>query len=289
MNLPKIVCPNNKSLLAGFSGYRVAVRVNKIAHAASAAANVRDSGNSLICVIVDPDLPLDSIEFCEEQKTIPLAVMAPSMGKFRNMAKRLDMLRDFDLRVYLPCGKPENITALKILASVGISGCAVMESGKTDWEAMTDLMTYALLERVPHASIEPFEFIASNYDPIAYLSWGGTCFDDPAQFLHLDSKGRVALSDSELRKKKFIAQSIKEIGDPAKFPAIRERLQEWRGYFTGNHICASCNGWKICMGKFSAHIRKKSGCAAFFREMIEVVRQYRVKNVKVEERRIWQP
>jgi hypothetical protein len=289
MNLPKIVCPNNRDLLSGFSGYRVAVRVNKIAHAATAAANVQNSGNSLICVIVDSALPLEGIEFCEEQKTIPLAVMAPFMGKFRNMANRLEMLRDFDLRVYLPCGAAENITALKILSSVGISCCAVMGYGRTDWEALTDLMTYALLERVPHASIEPFEYIASNYDPIACLGWGRVCFDDPAHFLHLDAKGRAALSYSELRKKKFIAQSIAEVGDPAQFPAVRERLQEWRGLFAENHICASCNGWKICMGRFSERASKDSGCSAFFREMIEVTRQYRAKNVKAEERRIWQP
>ena len=289
MNLPKIVCPNNRGLLKGLSGYSAAVRVKDVAHAAAAAASVQDSGNRLICVIVDSDLPVGRIDFCEEQKAIPLAVMAPSMGKFRYLAKRLDMLSDFDLRVYLPCGKSENITALRILSSVGISGCAVMEDGRTDWEAITDLMTYALLERMPHASIEPFEYIASNYDPVAYLRWGGICFDDPAQFLHLDSKGRVAMTDSELRKKKFIAQNIDEIKEPARFPAIKVRLQEWRGYFTRNHACASCTGWKICMGRFSAHISKNCGCTAFFRELIEVTRQYRAKNAKVEERRIWQP
>jgi hypothetical protein len=43
------------------------------------------------------------------------------------------------------------------------------------------------------------------------------------------------------------------------------------------------------MGRFSPYLEKNGGCSAFFREIIEVTRQYRAKNARVEERAIWQP
>ncbi|MEE9213744.1 MAG: hypothetical protein V3U54_02980 [Thermodesulfobacteriota bacterium] len=292
MNLPRIVCPNKKSLLQSFTGRTVAVRVNSPDLAEEAVAHVRESGNNLFCVIIEFNSPLDDIEFRENQKNIPLAIMVPSLGKFRNLVKHLNMLRDFNLRVYLSCDNHENLVGLRILSSVGIHSCAVFGNGKNDWEALCDLMTYAVLERAPHASIEPFTFIASHYDPFSYLEWSSIHFDDPKHFLHLDAKGRVALSHAELSKKKFIAQSISEIVVTAEFPAIRRRTQAWKRYFVNNHPCASCRGWKVCLGKFAVDVPRNNGCSAFFLEMIEVARQHKAQKAQkaqAEEGRIWQP
>ncbi len=289
MNLPRIVCPDSPSLLEGFTERTVAVRVNDPGQAAAAATRVRESGNRLLCVIIDSDSPLSNLELPADQKEIPLALMAPSLGKFRRLARRLNLWRDCNLRVYLPGNNPENLIGLRILSSVGIHGGAVLGNGRMDWEALSDLMTYAVLERVPHAPIEPFQFIASHYDPAAYLEWSSVYFDDPRQFLHLDAEGRVALSHAELSQNRFIAANLADLAEPTECPAIRERLQAWRHYFVDNHPCASCGGWKICLGKFAAEVPKNQGCAAFFLEMMEVARQYRVRQAPAEECRIWQP
>lgn len=289
MNLPRIVCPNNNKLLQSFSGRSVAVRVKNPHRAAEAAQRVRGSGNDLFCVIIESDSPLDGIEFREDHKGIPLAVMAPSVGKFRNLVRSLNMLREFNLRIYLPGDNSENLTGLRILSSVGIHGCVVFGNNGNDWEALADLMTYAVLERAPHASIEPFTSIAQRYDSFSYLDWGSIHFDDPKHFLHLDSKGRVALSRGELRKGRFIAQSLSEIGEPDEFPAIRERGEAWRQYFVDDHPCASCGGWKICLGKFADFVHKDNGCSEFFLEMIEVARQHKERDGQAEEFLVWQP
>lgn len=289
MNLPRIVCPHSPGLLQSFADRTVAVRVNHPGEAAAAAAQVWESGNQLLCVIVESDSPLADLDFQEDQKGIPLAVMAPSMGKFRHLARHLDRLRAFNLRVYLPCKNAENLVGLRILSSVGIYSCAVLGTGEMDWEALADLMTYAVLERVPHASIEPFAFIASHYDPSSYLEWGAIFFDDPKNYLHLDAEGRVALSRAELLKQQFIAQCLTEIPAPAEFPAIRERLQTWRQYFLDSHPCASCGGWKICLGKFAADVPGNQACAGFFLEMLEVARQFKKSQIQAEEFGIWQP
>jgi hypothetical protein len=224
MNLPIFVCPFDKTLLRRFASLTVVVRVDRPARVPDAVAAAKDSESALFCVILESACPLDEIEFGDDLKDTPLAVMAPSLGKFRNLARHLDRLKGLNMRVYLPCDSAENITSLRILSSVGIRGCAVIGNGKTDWEALTDLMTYAVLEPVPHASIEPFATIAARYDPQAWLDWGCVLFEDPRRFLHVDRRGRIALSRRELEESKFIAQDLSELSGEAEHPAVRERL-----------------------------------------------------------------
>ncbi len=289
MNLPGIVCPDDKALLGSFNGRSVAVRVGNLARAPGAAADVLGSGNSLHCVIVETDAPLDAIEAPENAKGIPLALIVPSMGKFRGLAPGLACLRELDARIYLRCDNPENITALRVLASVGIHGCAIFGKSPNHWEKLADLMTWAVLGFAPHASIEPFETIVSHYNPHSCLRWGRVWFDDPQCFLYLDERGRVALSRPELEQGNFIAGSISEIGDPPRFPAIKSSVLDWQRFFLQNHPCSVCPGWKICLGRFHSQSAENQGCSAFFIEMLDVARQYAKIKTPVEERHIWQP
>ena len=211
---------------------------------------VRKSGHSLFCVIVESDRPLADIELDEHHTGIPLAVRAPVAGRFRDLAQRLDRLRNLNLRVYLPCDNPDNLASLRTLSSVGIHCCADFRHDSNDWESLADLATYAVLERSPHAPIEPFAFIVSNYHASKYLDWGRVTFDDPRYFLHLEMDGRVALSRAELDEKRFVALSPDEIEEPDEFPPIRERLRSWRHYFIDNHPCAFCAGSKFVSGSF---------------------------------------
>lgn len=288
MSWPKFVCPHNRDLLQSFRDRPVVVRVQDLEAAVAAAPDVRESGNHLLCVLVESGSPLADLDFRDAHQDLPLAVMAPSCGRFRHLARRLDLLRGLNLRVYLPGSPPENLVGLRILSSVGIHTSVVIDRG-VDWEALADLMTYALLERAPHAAIEPFAFIASHYDPSSYLEWGSLFFDAPGDYLHLDDQGRVALSSAELREQRFIAQSISDIAMPDKLPAIRERLQAWRQYFEDNHPCVSCGGWKICLGKFASASPGSQRCAGFFLEMLEVAATLKARQIQADRFQIWQP
>jgi len=287
MNFPGIVSPYNEDLLRGLSGHSVAVRVQDPADAAAAAACARQSGSRLVCVLIESDSPLSEIELPEDSRGIPLALAVPSAGRFRSFAGRLKHLRQFNLRVYLSCSRPENILSLRILSSVGIHGCAVIERGVKHWEEIADLMTYAMLERAHHASIEPFTFIADNYDPFSHIDWAFFYFDDPKSFLHLDIEGRVALSREDLAKERFVARNLCEIADPDQFPPIQEWLRRRREYFVGLHPCASCAGWKLCLGKYETS--RGPECSAFFIEMIEVARRFKALRARNGEAQIWQP
>lgn len=289
MNLPKIVCPHNRSLLQSLKGCTLAVRTPSIDHVSRAAADVSESGNYLFCVILDIDRPFDEVELGQELKDIPLVIMVPSLGKFRTLAKRVKILRALNIRVFLPCDKHENVVALRILSSLRIRACADFRNGKQDWNALADLMTYAILERTLHTPIEPFAYIALHYDPFVYIDWSCVYFEGPGQFLHLDGKGRVALSHIELLNQTFIAQNLSEISAADEFPAIGEMTEAWRRFFVDGHPCAFCGGWKLCLGKFSAGLPENNGCKDFFLEMMEVARQYKAQQVVIEESRIWQP
>lgn len=289
MRFPRLVCPNNLDLFHSFAGHSLAVKVDDLAHMAEAAANVRASENDVFCVIFESNVPLSDIELPDGHEDIPLAVMAPSFGKFRDLAGRAGALRNGNIRVYLPCDEPENLIGLRILSSIGVHSCAVPGTESIDWEALADLMTYAVLERVPHASIEPFAYIASNYDPASRLEFGAIFFDDPRHFLHLDGKGRVALSHAELVEEAFIAGDISEIEAPLDFPAIKQRTEAWKKYFVDGHACASCAAWRICLGRFSDHLSENPGCSEFFSELAEVAGQYQALRVPAEERVVWQP
>jgi hypothetical protein len=289
MAFPRIVCPDSATVLQGFTGRSVALRVHGCDGIALGVDHVRKSGNNLFCIIVESDQPLADMEFDDCHQGIPLAVMTPALGRFRDLSRHLDRLRTLNLRVYLPCDHPDNLTGLRILASVGITCCADFSNGRTDWESLADLATYAVLERAPHAAIEPFAFMVAHYPACRCLDWGRVIFDDPRYFLHLDAGGRVALSRAELAENCFVAHSLNEIEAPAEFPPIRDRLRSWQHFFIDNHPCASCAGWRLCLGKFSRNLAANAGCAEFFTEMIDLVPRHIAAPVVPEERRLWQP
>ena len=288
MPLPIIVCPANPPLLRRLAGRTLAPRVKRVDQAAAAAAQVTEAGASLFCVIVHAAQPMAALEFPQALKDVPLAIMAPTMGRFRDLAQRLGSLRGFNLRVFLPCDKPENFVALRVLSSLGIPSGAVF-GADTDWDDLADLMTYAVLGRVPHAPMDPFSYIVSRYQPASYLNWGASIFDDPTRFLHLDGKGRVALSEAELRRRCFVADSLDGIAEADDLPAIGDRAQAWRGFFAENHPCTACPGWKLCLARFATGpAAPDRGCAAFFEEMIEVALRAQALTVARPEHRTWQ-
>jgi len=287
MPWPKIVCPNNEALLRKFSGRSVAVTVNNAAEAGVATENVRHSGNSCVCVIVRAHQPLDQLQLRPEDARIPIALVVPTAGRFRNLARKIDELRKFNLRVYLPCDSPENIASLRILSSLGIETCA-MFGGGVDWNALTDLMTYALLDyRMPHAPMQPFEFIASTFDPCSSLHWDFLWFDDPTHFVHVDDQGRVALSDAELREQCFVAQDLTAISDPSELPALKARRRLWTTHFVQADACSSCEGWSLCHGKF-AETAAHATCSEFFAEVKVVARQHKLLAKRPPQDGVWQ-
>ncbi|HYA86981.1 MAG TPA: hypothetical protein VEI57_07965, partial [Nitrospirota bacterium] len=203
MNLRKLVCPYDTSLIRSFSRREIAVRVDSPLLVRDAADVVRALGNNLICVILDSTKPLDAAPLQNEWKGVPLALVTASVGKFREVVKKLPLLRELNIRVCLPASN-ENIRDVRILSSAGVPSTIMINGPEVDWDALSDLMTYSLFGRIPHAPIGPFDYIVHHYDSAPHLCWGAAFFEDPQQFFHIDNKRNVALSREELLAEKFI-------------------------------------------------------------------------------------
>jgi hypothetical protein len=237
-------------------------------------------------VICDSAVSLADIAVEEDWRNIPIALTVPSVGRFRAVAKKVPALRSLDLRIYLP-GDTESLTGARLLTSLGIAVCVVID-GAVDWEALADLMTYALLGLVPHAPVDPFQTMADGGRQAARGDdWGHVLFDDPSRYLHLDGEGRIAMTRRDLQAGIFAANGLAELDSAALRQAIEERTEGWRSLFADNHFCARCPSWRICRGRMRDGKTAPDGCQVFFQEMAEVVERRRRKaNEPVE---TWQP
>lgn len=282
----KLVCPHERALIDRLDGRAVCVRVDGTGDIAAAAADVRGR-NTLACVICE-SVPIEEIEVEDDWLGVPIALMAPSVGRFRNVAKKVESLRRMNLRVYLPC-EADNLTGARVLASLGIPVCLVFEAAP-DWDALADLMTYALLGLMPHAAIDPFQTIADGYRQTARSdNWGRVFFDDPSRYLHLDVEGRIALSRRDLLAGNFIACELSKLDSPEIKHAIEERTEAWRSLFAEDHFCARCKAWRICRARFCDGKAAPDGCDAFFHEMAEIIERRRNKPGSNRPAEKWQP
>jgi hypothetical protein len=290
-----LVCPDEPALIERLHDRTVAVRVEDPAAIAGAARRVRDGGNQLCCVICDAPVPLGALVPRDDWDGVPIALGVPEAGRFRDLAPAIPRLRDLDLRVTLPAGRPDNLVALRLLSSLGVAGCADLAGPAPDWGALTDLMTYALLGTVPHAPIDPFDHIADRYAPDRATEWAAAGFADPRSYLHLDAQGRVALTRPELLAGSFVADlaDLEEETGLSTHPALAARDGRRLDFFERDHPCARCPGWRVCQGTFADPAAGAAptapGCTGFFTELMDVVDQRRAQRAQDQEPTRWRP
>jgi hypothetical protein len=99
------------------------------------------------------------------------------LGAVRDLIGWLPLLKKLNIKFFLDGGKEQNYEAVQILSSLGIySGIVINEDA--DWEKLTDLMYYALCGKVPHAPIEPFQFVYDRYERNILVDYGRVFFND---------------------------------------------------------------------------------------------------------------
>jgi len=269
-----LVCPADADLLSRLHGRAVVLRVPALEALDRAVDDARRAKVHLHCVPVEVRHPLGLLTLEERWKDIPLALAVPALGRLRDVVRQLPVLRQMNLRVVLPADSPENLTGIRILASWGVACTAVPGSGRIPWEALSDLGTYALLGLAPHGPIEPFAYLADHYDPGARTDFRGVWFEDPTRFLHMDGAGRFAFSSAELAGGQFADLRPEELDSIDASEAYRERLEAWRLVFLEKDGCASCPGWRICLGTFAATARTDRGCRDCFAELLTVIERH---------------
>jgi hypothetical protein len=271
MTAQVLVCPHDPALFSRLSGRKVAVRLSRGDDPCRAARDVEARGCTLHCIAYDAGTSLSDIPFSDQWNGIPLSVHARAIGDFKTFFRMLPLLRELNLRLYLPLDLAENYAGLRILASLGL-GCAAEFGGRpVDWAALTDLMTYGLLGRVARAPLDPFSYIAEKYAPDRTTSWQAVYRDDPEKHLHLDQAGRVALSARDLAQGVFIAESIEDLCESELAETCRRLRSLQDPFLTGIDGCGSCPGWRVCGGAFGATAAADPGCRNFFTELLDTL------------------
>jgi hypothetical protein len=127
---------------------------------------------------------ITSISFKDERHDKPQIIYAAGLGKVRDLIKMLPLLNTAHPQhsvspfsvfrtplFFLDGSKKESYESVQILSSLGIySGIVINENA--DWEKLTDLMYYALCGRIPHAPIEPFQYVYDTYQRNRLVDYG---------------------------------------------------------------------------------------------------------------------
>lgn len=285
-----LVCPFDEPLIHRLGGKSIVPAIKNIEDIPKVIDTLAQAGANLHCLRIFTKAPLSTLPFREEWKHIPIALYTSGLGRFPEFISRLPILRQLNLRVYLSTESDENYTNLRILSSLGIETATAFNLKKIDWERLIDLMSYAFFAQGPHATIDPFHYVSTHYDKNRRSDFGAVYFDDPRTYLHLDKEGRVALSSEDMEAGHFLFENIELIGEIENHKKYQQGLNQWRDVFLNGFGCASCPGWRICLGKFSRTPLEGQGCRDFFTEMMDKVEKYQeIIRQRTEEKIRWQP
>lgn len=273
----RLVCPNNKQLFERINGKNVSVRVENLSDIPFVYKMVQNSNNFLDNIIVESKEKLDNIPFDKKWHGIPISLFVPDVGNFKKFANHINIMRELKIHIFLPAENKKNLIYCRILSSLGITCYLVFGQKAPDWNLLADLMVYSIAGYIYHAPIEPFNFISKEYSPEKNISWGHLYFNDPLVYLHVDSKGRVALSHESLIKEDFIEENLEVLNNPVLNEKYRKGINKWRMFFVSNHKCTFCKGWKICHGRLLFDNTTRD-CSLFINEMIEIIEQKRFQN-----------
>ncbi len=281
-----IVCPADPDLLTRLQGRAVVVSVPSLDALDPALTHATRAEVLLHCVRVQSLHPLGYVTFKEGWKDVPIALTVPSLGRVRDVVRLMPLMRRMNIRIALPLDGSDNLTALRILASWGVACIAAPGSGHVDWNRFSDLATYALLGLAPSGPIEPFAYLAQHYTPLQRIDFRGVWFDDPTRFVHMDRDGRFACSAAELESGRLVGMTPDELDGLDGSDVYRDRLESWRLAFLEKDGCASCPGWRICLGAFAATSRAEPGCRAAMADLMDVIER-RQASTRDRHRELW--
>jgi len=251
--------------------------------------NIVREHNQLYCIKLNVNQDISSISFKEEWKNIPLVIYRVSgssttltnhvsggrcgdLGWVRDLVSMLPILKKLNVKCFLDGAVAQNYEAVQILSSLGIySGIVINENA--NWEKLTDLIYYALCNRVQHAPIEPFQYVYDAYKQHTLVDYGTVFFENQERFIYVDN-----FFTAKCAKETQSTQNINTLNPYLlKVPLVADCNKPWQRFFYEGSVCAACEGWRICMGKY-ADMEDKNSCRDFTVELLNVVENRKFKN-----------
>jgi hypothetical protein len=270
----RLVCPFEPSLLERLSGQRVVLRLQGRDDLAAARDVIGRQGMPILeWLWLSLTEKLDEVPFEVLDCELQLALSVSGFGSYLGVRRRLSRLLRPGTRVYMSFVDAETAEGFRILSSLRVPTAVILpDGGPFDWEALSDLATYALLTPVEHAMIEPFSTLARFYKPSIRQSWAFCYAEDPARYLHLDRHGNVAVSPGALAEGRFVGECS------AGLKLFKEAPFDgdwWRRHFLQRDACASCPGFRICSGWLAGLVEPGAACSRFMADLLEVVEKAR--------------
>jgi hypothetical protein len=288
-----LVCDLDEKLISRFQHRNIVVRVGSPDLVTKAVRVVQEHNNLYTCWL-NSNASLSSLDITELEKSsnVPLYIEIAGLGNFRESIEHVRLLRNLDALVMLPEDAPGTYRDLKILSSLFVPCGIIFRNQCPDWESLADSISYYYYNKVPHAPIQPFHFVISNYSPQKRIDFNSVYFDNPSRFLHIDIHGHIALSKTGLEKGELISIDLEDLDNVINSPSFTQRADAWREFFLKPDGCAYCPNWRICLGKFAGSTDKESGCMIFFSELMDAAENYQEKKANIEAihkpRREWQ-
>lgn len=250
MPFPTWLVPAREQLFPQLKGRPIALRSARVEELAPAIRLATDHGCRVSFALLEVETSLAELDLAALPRDLPLLLRVPSIGPWAAFSPRLAELRDRTLLVTMPASSPENLRAARLLSAVKVSVALDLRSGVCDWESLTDLASYALLERLPHGTIEPFSFLADpSHELGVERSWSHIFLADPRQYGHVDELGQIHVLDP--RDVEGPAVTTLDAPDEGRW---NEAVLRWcttrRDVFLRNDRCARCPVFKFCGATF---------------------------------------
>lgn len=229
-----IILKYDETILKNIKNRRLVVCVDSLDNIESQYVESSRTNDVMAIVVKLPYTSVSDIEFKEEWKQIPLIIFAHNIGDYFRFFTKVDDIRHLNVRIFL-CNKSNTVFSdLKIMSSLGVDcGLNIEEGFKMDDEKLLDFASYYFMSPVPHASVEPFEFILRHLSDEANSSFGMVLFDDPLQYIEVTSPDDI--DSSELSDSDFFSL----------------KLESYYNHFMKLDDCAKCAAFKICNHKMS--------------------------------------
>jgi len=283
-----IVCPNKQTIINSLGGKSIVPVVTCLDDIPEVLEYVKEAEAHLHCVIVRSAVPLSLQNFSKELKGVPIALFVESAGNMSEVIVQTGLLKELNIRIYLPMDTEYNFSVIRILSSLGIETGTSFDA-TVDWEKLADLMSYAFYGQVQHAPIAPFNYLAERYNNMNRNDYSAVYFEDPMTYLHMDDNAHVALTSKDLTSGNYLAESIYDIDDLNEMGGYQDKVNEWRRFFLKSDGCAYCPSWRICLGKYEGSYTDEVeyGCRDFFDEFYTAIEKQDSTQTSAVQK--WQP
>lgn len=210
-------------------------------------------------------LSLSDIRLDDSFEGIPMLFHVYNVGDLYTVMSDIDCYKRLNMRVFISSSRKENFTSLKILSSLGIDCGILLDSKSINDDSFVDLASYFYLSQVPHASIEPFDFIWRNLHSEKNLDFSTVYFYNPEKYVFANPELELAFSEEDLQSKRFIGKYHPQM--EVSFDSLyKEKELKYYDHFMALDACSKCPSFKICNRKI---YKQFANCSAVFDSVYE--------------------